>query len=161
MGAGAAALLAAFALLAAGALRRDLAAERDRLERRGARRWQLGVLTAAEAGWPALAGAAVGAALALAVTALRARAAGVDAGTVLGHTLVTGRAALALAGCWALATALLVLGSRRWGPGTGRLADVVALGAAGALATALARGGVGGPAATATRSRPCWSRWPA
>ena len=55
----AAALLFAFAILAALTLRRDLVAARRRLAWFGARGWQLALLTAAETG-PALAGTAIG-----------------------------------------------------------------------------------------------------
>ena len=59
----AAALLVAFALLAAAALRRDVEASRRRLTWFGARRSQLELGTAAEVGVVALAGTAVGRAL--------------------------------------------------------------------------------------------------
>jgi hypothetical protein len=141
VGVGAAALLAAFAVLAAGALRRDLAAERARLERRGARRWQLATLVIAEAGWPALAGVTAGGALAVVVSALRASAAEIPVGPVLRHTFLTPAALLAALVCWTVACALIALGARTWRPGSGRAIDLVALGAAGALAAALSRGG--------------------
>ena len=56
----AAALLFAFAILAALTLRRDLAAARRRLAWYGARGWQLALLTVAESGLLALAGTALG-----------------------------------------------------------------------------------------------------
>ena len=56
----AAALLFAFAILAALTLRRDLRAARRRLAWFGARGWQLALLTAAETGALALAGTAIG-----------------------------------------------------------------------------------------------------
>ena len=163
VGAGAAALLAAFALLAAGALRRDLAAERDRLERRGARRWQL---ARADRGGGRLAGAGGRGggrgARARGHGAAGARRPGSTPARCSGTRCCTGRAALALAGCWALATALLVLGSRRWGP-----RDRPPGGRRGAR-----RGGRAGHGAGARRgrrgrrrrrpaARPCSSRWPA
>ncbi len=141
VGAGAAALLIAFVLLAATAMRRDLDGERARLERRGGRRWQLALLAVTEAGWPALVGVGVGGVAALVVTALRARAADVDAGDLLAHVFVTPAVLLGAVALWALATTLLVLAARPWGPAAGRIADVVALAAVGALAFAFARGG--------------------
>jgi hypothetical protein len=60
VGGEAAALLVAFAVLAAGALRRDLASARRRLTWHGARRWQRVLLTATESVAIGLGGAAVG-----------------------------------------------------------------------------------------------------
>ncbi len=141
VGAGAAALLAAFTLLVAGALRRDLTAERSRLERLGARRWQRGALSLAECAWPAGLGCLGGAALALGITAARARGAGLDVRALLGHSLLTPGAALGLAACFVVATGLLTLGAAPRRAGAGRAGDVLALGAAGAVALALSRGG--------------------
>jgi hypothetical protein len=141
VGAGAASLLSAFALLAAGLMRRDLEAERARLRRRGARRGQLLALDAGEALAPALAGVVLGGLAAIAVTALRARGEPVPAGTVLGHALLsTGAIAIGL-GCALVATVLIIVGSRGWGPGGGRAADVAAFAAVVALAVVLSRGG--------------------
>ena len=142
LGGAAATLLAGFLLLAAGVLGRDLSAERARLDRRGARPWQLALLAGAEAAWPAALGVATGAAIAVTVTAARAHAAGVPAGRLLGHALLNARGLAAVVACWAIATALLGLGSRRWSAGAGRAADAVAFAAAVALVVALARGGV-------------------
>jgi hypothetical protein len=141
VGAGAAALLAAFVVLAATAMSRDLEAERARLERRGGRRWQLALLALTEASWPAAVGVAAGAVAATAVTALRARAADVPVGGLLTHTLLSAHGVLTALALAAVASALLVLAARPWGPAAGRIADVAALGAVGALAFALARGG--------------------
>ena len=69
VGGEAAALLFAFALLAAMTLRTDLAAARRRLAWYGARGWQLALVTVAESGALALAGTAIG----LAVGALGGR----------------------------------------------------------------------------------------
>lgn len=142
VGAGAAALLAAFTLLVAGALRRDLSAERARLERLGARGHQRAALALAECAWPAVLGCAGGAAVAVAVTALRADAAGLDASQLLRRELLTPAAALGLSLSFALATALVLLGASTWRKGAGRVGDALALGAAGAVALALSRGGV-------------------
>lgn len=143
VGAGAAALLAAFTVLAATAMRRDLDGERARLERRGARRRQIVVLSVAEAAVPAVAGVLAGGLAAIAVTALRARGAEVPVGGVVTHVLLTGRAIGAAVGIAAVACALLALAARGWVGPVARVADVAALGAAGALALALARGGTG------------------
>jgi hypothetical protein len=141
VGAGAASLLSAFALLAAGLMRRDLEAERARLRRRGARRGQLLTLDAGEALVPALAGVALGGLVAIAVTALRAHGEPVPVGTVLGHTLLSpGAIAIGLA-CALVAAGLILAGSRGWGPGGGRAADVAAFAAVLALAVVLSRGG--------------------
>ena len=139
---GAAVLLAAFLLLAAGALGRDLRAERGRLERRGARRGQLALLAAAEAAVPAAAGVVAGAAVALAVTWLRARAADLDAGALVAHALLTPRALAAAAVAWALATVLLSAGAIVDGRAASRAADAAALVAGVAVVVAVARGGV-------------------
>ena len=64
VGGEAAALLFAFALLAAMTLRSDLAAARRRLAWYGARGWQLALVTVAESGVLALAGTAIGLAVA-------------------------------------------------------------------------------------------------
>ena len=76
VGGEAAALLLGFTVLAAVGLRRDSAAERRRLERRGARASQLLVFSLADSGWVALVGVALGAAVGLLVAAFAAAAAG-------------------------------------------------------------------------------------
>ena len=142
LGGAAATLLAGFLLLAAGVLGRDLGAERDRLARRGARPWQLALLAGGEAAWPAALGAVAGAVVAVTVTALRAHAAGVPAGPLLGHSLLALPGIAALLAGWAIATVLLAAGARQWSAAAGRGADAIALAAAAALTLALARGGV-------------------
>ncbi len=144
VGAGAAALFAAFVILAGTAMLRDLEGERQRLERRGGRRWHLALLSLTEAAWPAMVGVAAGAGVAVLVTALRARAADIPVGAALDHTFLTGSvlgigAALLLTAC-----TLLVLAARPWGDSASRVADVVALGCAGMLIVAFARGGESG-----------------
>ena len=79
VGGEAAALLLGFTLLAAVGLRRDSAAERRRLERRGARASQLLVFSLADSGWVALVGVALGAAVGVMVAAFAAAAAGIYA----------------------------------------------------------------------------------
>jgi len=140
--AAAAALLVAFAVVAAGALGRDLAAEQQRLERRGARRWQLALLGLAEAAGPAAAGVVVGAAAGLAVTWARADGAGLDAGALTAHALLTPTALAAALACWLVATLLLAAGAAVRGRTAGRVGDALAIAAAAGLALALARGDV-------------------
>ncbi|HEY0389901.1 MAG TPA: hypothetical protein VGC71_15785 [Gaiellales bacterium] len=136
-----AALLLAFVVLAANALRPDALAERRRLERRGARRRQIVMFALAEGGWMALLGVAAGAAAAVAAGALVARSAGLPAGAVLAHSLLApgglalGIAALVVA--TAVVVGVLLLGDGRVG---GRLADVAAVASLAALALAGARG---------------------
>ncbi|MDX6663938.1 MAG: hypothetical protein QOG68_144, partial [Solirubrobacteraceae bacterium] len=142
LGGSVATLLAAFVLLAAGALRRDLGAEEDRLERRGARAWQVGLLGLTEAAVPAALGVALGAGAAVAAVAVRADAAGVPAWALVRHAILNRPGVLAAVLCWAVATALLVAGTRRGRTTGGRLADALAVGAVGALALALGRGDV-------------------
>lgn len=139
VGAGAAALLAGFVVLAATALRRDLADERGRLERRGARGAQLAALSVTEAAIPATAGIAAGLVAAVAITALRADAAGVPAAGAVAHAFATGGAPAAVALTWLAAVVLLVLAARDWGPAAGRAFDVAAVGAAAVVAVLLVR----------------------
>jgi hypothetical protein len=141
VGAGAAALLGAFAFLAAGLMRRDLEAERARLRRRGAHGVQLAALDAVEGLGPALAGVLTGGAVAIAVTLVRAHDAAVPAGTLVSYALLRPGALLAALACWVVAGGVVAIGARPWGPASGRVADALAIGAALALAVALARGG--------------------
>ena len=141
VGAGAASLLGAFALLVAGLVRRDLDAERARLQRRGAGRAQLLMFEAGEALAPALAGVLGGAVSAVAVTAVRASGSPVPVGTVLSHALLGPAGVVTALACWLVAAALIVVGSHAGGPAAGRVADVAALAAAAALAVVLSRGG--------------------
>ena len=144
IGGEAAALLLAFAVLAATGLRRDAEAQWRRLTWFGARRWQLVTGSVAEIGLVALAGAAVGWAVGTAIGAVVADRAGVSAGAVLGHSVVAGRG-VALAAGIAVAAALVVLlslraGSARLGALTVTPVDVAAAGALIAVVLALARG---------------------
>ena len=139
-----AALVLAFALLAATRLRRDAEAAWRRLTWFGARRWQLVTLSAAESGATAalavLAGWLVGAAIAVAL------AAHVDlpVWAVLRESVASGRG-ISLAVVLAGVAAVIVLASLRaripgYGGVTINVADVAALGALGTIALALARG---------------------
>jgi hypothetical protein len=138
VGGEAAALLFAFALLAALTLRGDLAAARRRLAWYGARGWQLGLLTVAESAALALAGTALGLAAAVVAGAL------VSDREVLTRSVLSGEG-LVLAGAVALAgTAILVgaVAARGVGPRFGLL-DATAAVAAGLVALELARDGEG------------------
>src|SRR3954447_8109147 len=86
-----AALLLAFTLLAALALRRGVGDARRRLVWHGARRWQVELSTFAEAAAVALAATAAGWALGGVATAIVAGRAGSPPGEVVAHALVSGR----------------------------------------------------------------------
>jgi hypothetical protein len=108
VGGEAAALLFAFALLAAMTLRPDLLAARRRLAWYGARGWQLALVTVAESAALALAGTAIGLAVGLLGGAVVADRAGAPVGDVLARSVLSGEGlALALAVA-AAATAVLV-----------------------------------------------------
>ncbi len=108
VGGEAAALLFAFALLAAMTLRPDLLAARRRLAWYGARGWQLALVTVAESAALALAGTAIGLFVALIGGAVVAERAGAPVGDVLTRSVASGEGvALALLVA-AAATAVLV-----------------------------------------------------
>jgi hypothetical protein len=144
IGGEAAALLLAFAVLAATGLRRDAEAEWRRLTWYGARRWQLALVSAAEVLAVAIAGAAVGWAAGSAIGAIVADRAHVSAGAVLRHSVVSLRG-FAFAGALAVAATLVVLlsfraAAARLGAFTVTPVDAAAVGAAIAAVIALARG---------------------
>jgi hypothetical protein len=144
IGGEAAALLLAFAVLAASGLRRDSEAQWRRLTWYGARRWQLALGSAAEAGALALVGAAAGWMIGTLIGLLVARRAGVPAGEVLRHSVLAGRG-FVLAVAIAAAAAMVVLlalraGGARLGGLTLTPVDAAAIGAAVAVVIALARG---------------------
>ena len=123
VGGEAAALLVAFAVLAAGTLRRDLAAARRRLTWHGAQRWQRALLTGTESGVIGLGGGALGWVIGSAVGALAAGLAGAPVGAVLRESvlspggLLLGLAAAVLAALVIAVTVSLDLGRRgRVGP---------------------------------------------
>jgi len=89
VGGEAAALLVAFAVLAAGSLRRDLAEARRRLTWHGARRWQRALLTAVESTAVGLGGAAVGWVVGSAAGAVAARIAGAPVDDVLAQSVLS------------------------------------------------------------------------
>jgi hypothetical protein len=141
VGGEAAALLFAFALLAAMTLRPDLLAARRRLAWYGARGWQLALVTTAEAGALALAGTVVGLAVAALVGAIVAERAGSPVGDVLTRSVLSPEGiglALLVA---AAATAILVgsvtirTASSRFG-----LLDAAAIAAVGLVVFELTRG---------------------
>ena len=108
VGGEAAALLFAFALLAALTLRTDLAAARRRLAWYGARGWQLALLTVAECGLLALAGTALGLGIAAVAGAIVADRGGSPVAAVLARSVLSPEGlglALLVA---AVATAILV-----------------------------------------------------
>jgi hypothetical protein len=139
-----AALLLAFAVLAAVGMRRDVDAQRQRLTWLGGRRWQVFLVTAAEIVAVALAGAVVGWAVGSGATAVLADQAGSPPGAVLAHSAVAGSGLAAAAGL-ALAAALVLIVVLSVPPvslgGTSFTAlDAAALGALLAIVLALARG---------------------
>jgi hypothetical protein len=89
VGGEAAALLVAFAVLAAGALRRDLASARRRLTWHGARRWQRVLLTTTESVAIGLGGAAAGWVIGSAAGAVAANLAGAPVGAVLRESVLS------------------------------------------------------------------------
>ena len=139
-----AALLLAFAVLAAATMRREASAARERLVWRGARRWQLAVVSAAEAAAVALAGAVLGWAVGVALTGFVAREAGSPAGAILSHSVLASQGAAAAALVALVSTFVLLLALRSPAIPFGRRAvstlDVAALGALLAVALALVRG---------------------
>jgi len=153
VGGEAAALLVAFAVLAAGTLRRDLAAARRRLTWHGAQRWQRALLTGTESGVIGLGGGALGWVIGSAIGALAAGLAGAPVGAVLRESvlspggLLLGLAAAVLAALVIAVTVSLDLGRRgRVGPleiaAVAGVVAVLAVVASGSVdAGELARGG--------------------
>ncbi len=137
-GGGALAALAVFVILAAYGLRRDQAAELERLRIAGARAGQRLTFALGEAAILSATGLVGGAAVGIGAGALLAHAAGLPAAGVLGHSLVMWRGAAALGGGWLVATA--VVGTVLVAP-DGHLIDALALAGAAAVALALTRGG--------------------
>jgi hypothetical protein len=147
VGGEAAALLLAFLLLAATSLRRGFAAEWQRLELRGARAAQLWTFGLAESAAATLPGVLAGWLAGVIATAVLASLAGVPAWGTLRHSVLTPTGFLLAAGCWLLATAVLLVALR---PPTvvrvGRVhaADIAGLAALGALLLAASRGSSSG-----------------
>ena len=139
-----AALLLAFAVLAAVGMRRDVEATGQRLTWFGGRGWQVHLVTVAETAAVALLGAAVGWVGGSLATAVLADEVGSPARAVLGHSALAGAGiaagvSLALAAALVLVVVLTVpglsLGGRTFTP-----LDAAALGALLAIVLAFARG---------------------
>jgi hypothetical protein len=144
VGGGAAALLVGFVLLAAGGLRRDARAEFGRLERHGARAWQLRLEAAIEAAWVTGLGVLAGAAVGAAAIAAAAGRSGLSTPAILRHSLATPTGLAVLLAVWAGAAVLLVAVERvdaestRLGPV--HALDLLALAAVAAALLAASRG---------------------
>jgi len=139
-----AALLLAFAVLAAVGMRRDVEAAGQRLTWFGGRRWQVHLVTVAETAAVALLGAVVGWALGSLATAALADRAGSPARAVLSHSALAGAGiaagvGLALAAALVLIVVLTVPGVSLAGR-TFTPLDAAALGALLAIVLAFARG---------------------
>ena len=144
VGGEAAALLFAFAVLAAVGMRADSDAARLRLTWYGARKWQLTTVSAAETALIAIAGTAAGWGIGSLAGRLVAERAGVPPGDALLHSTLSSEGLL-LAAAVAVALALVLLaalnvrpvelGGRNFSP-----LDAAALGALAVIAVILARG---------------------
>jgi len=144
LGGQAAALLLAFAVLAAARLRRDYAAAWRRLTWLGAKRWQMALLTVSETTVAVLLGTVVGWAVGAVAGASVARAAGSPAWGVLRHSVLSssGVALAALVGVGAVLVIVATLALRplRVGRLTVSSLDVAAVGALAVLVVAVGRG---------------------
>jgi hypothetical protein len=109
VGGEAAALLVAFAVLAAGALRRDLAAARRRLTWHGARRWQGALLTGVECAVVGLGGVLVGWAIGSVCGAIAASAAGAPVWDVVTESVLSPTGLLLALATAAAATLVIAL----------------------------------------------------
>ena len=133
VGGEAAALLFAFALLAAMTLRTDLAAARRRLAWYGARGWQLVLLTVAESSALALAGTVLGVVVGALGGAFVAHRAGAPVGEILSRSAFSaqglGLALLVVAAATAVLVAAVASRSSRVAPVRFSLVDAAALAA--------------------------------
>jgi FtsX-like permease family len=158
VGGEAAALLIAFAVLAAGALRRDLAAARRRLTWHGAQTWQRVLLTLTESAAVGFGGALAGWALGIGAGAIVAAASGAPVADVLRQSLLSPTGLLLGLGVAILAAGVIALTVSLDGGDKRRLSalDVAAVLAALAAIGVVASGAVdpgqlasgGAPAAT-------------
>ena len=123
VGGQAAALLLAFAILAAAGMRRDVEGVWQRLTWFGARRYQLGVLSGAETGAAALAGVVVGWGLGVLAVAVLADRAGAPVGEILRHSVLAAGGLAAAALLVVAAVVVLLLALRAPGAPLGGLAD--------------------------------------
>lgn len=142
-GGGALAALSVFVVLAAYGLRRDQHAELQRLSIAGARVSQRVVFSLGEAMALSASALVLGFALGVGVVALLAHNSGLPVAGLLSHTLLSTGGLAGLGVGWLVATALI--GVVLLAP-SGRVASVLAVAAAGALALALSRGGSSGGA---------------
>jgi hypothetical protein len=146
LGGEAGALLLAFTVLAAAALRHDVGESRRRLLWAGARRWQVELQTFTETGTVALLGTIVGWAIGAAVAAGVANAAGSPAWAVVQHSLLSRDGLLAAAFVFAASALLLYLTVRAPALQLGRVGitplDVAAVAAVIVVAVGYARGSV-------------------
>ena len=130
VGGEAAALLFAFALLAAMTLRTDLAAARRRLAWYGARGWQLALLTVAESAALALAGTVIGVAVGALGGAFVAERAGAPVGEILSRTALSvqglGLALLVAAAATGVLVAAVASRASRFTPARFSLVDAAA-----------------------------------
>ena len=132
VGGEAAALLFAFAVLAARGMRRDLEAARRRLTWYGARRWHLRLLTVVESALVAVVGAVGGWLVGVLVGGLVAERAGAPVGAVLRESVFSTTGLAVAAGVVVLATAVIAVATSvpaqtRSGIGPVDVAAIVAL----------------------------------
>jgi hypothetical protein len=112
IGGQAGALLLAFVILAAAAMRTEALADWQRLTWRGARRWQLGVVSGTQAATSAVAGGLAGWLAGSLLTAGVAERAGFPAAGALEHSTLAGEGIVALLILIAVASTLFVLALR-------------------------------------------------
>ena len=143
VGGEAAALLLAFAILAARGMRRDLSAARTRLTWFGARRWQLGLLTGLESAAVGVGGVLAGWILGSAAGAAAAAAAGAPSGRILLESTAS-PSGFAIALVAALVTSGVIAVAVSAAPRAARigLAEIAAAAAILVVAVALAGGAV-------------------
>ncbi|HEX5582557.1 FtsX-like permease family protein [Gaiella sp.] len=144
VGGEAAALLVAFAVLAAGALRRDLAAARRRLTWHGAQAWQRALLTGAESAAVGFGGAIVGWLIGIGAGAVVAAAAGAPVADVLTESVLSPMGLLLGLGVGILAACVIAATVSIEGRGGRRVSavDVAAVAALIAVIAVLASGAV-------------------
>ena len=142
VGGEAAALLFAFAVLAARSMRRDLEAARRRLTWYGARRWQLRLLTVTESAVVAVAGVVIGWLVGVAVGALAASRAGAPVGAVLRESVLSPAGLAVAAGVVLLATLVIAVATSMPARAESRfgLLDVAAVGSIALVVAALLGG---------------------
>ena len=145
VGGEAAALVLAFAVLAAAGLRRDVEAERRRLEQHGATRSQSALLALAESCLTAFVGTLAGIAAGVLAIAFVADRTGLPAGELIRHALGSPLAIALVAGCGIAAAGLVagrLLTAEAEEPRRARIGalDMAAIASALAVLLALARG---------------------